>query len=378
MASDDEGDLMDRREFLHAGTALSLAGLAGARWSGAGQAALGEQTLWLNWNENPMGLSPKARDAALGVVMSRANRYPDLSRAELAATVAKQHGVGPENVVLGCGSTQILRSIIAAYSSAGKVLVLAEPTFEAVVRYQRPFTYQVHRVPLDSRYAHDIARMKKKVGRGPAVVYICNPNNPTATLTPSAEIDAWIREAPESVLFAVDEAYYEYVEDPSYWTAARWVSERPNVVVTRTFSKIYAMAGLRLGYALAQEPTARHLREFLSADNANGVALAAARASLEDANLIPASRQVNAAAKRIAVACLEELGIEYLLSHANFLMHRVDGDLKTYIQRLRDQGIRVGRPFPPMLAFNRLSQGLPGEMERWAEALRSFRTRGWV
>ena len=368
---------MDRREFLQAGTAAGLIGIVGVRWTGAEQAAPQNTTLWLNWNENPMGLSANVREAA-ETALSRANRYPDVSRAELASIVARQHGVGPENVVLGCGSTQILRSIVAAYAAERNRLVLAEPTFEAVVRYQRPFAFEVERVPLDSRHAHDIARMKQAAGEGPAVVYLCNPNNPTGTLTPSSEIDAWIQEAPESVLFAVDEAYFEYVEDPSYWTAAKWVSERPNVVVTRTFSKIYAMAGLRLGYALAEESTARRLRDFLSADNANGVAVAAARASLEDNDLLAKSRKVNAAARAIAISCLDDLGIEHLPSHTNFLMHRVQGDLPTYIQRMQDDGIRVGRPFPPMLEFNRLSLGLPTEMERWAATVRTFHGQGWV
>ena len=368
---------MDRREFFQAGAAAGLVGLAGPRWLEAEQAVAPDTTLYLNWNENPMGLSPKVRKAAQEA-LSRANRYPDLSRAELASIVAEQHGVRLENVVLGCGSTQILRSIVAAHAEEGNSLVLAEPTFEAMVQYQRPFGYEVQRVPLDKRFAHDIARMKQAVGQGSAVVYICNPNNPTATLTPSSEIDAWIQEAPASVVFVIDEAYHEYVEDSSYLTAAKWVSERSGVVVTRTFSKIYAMAGLRLGYALAHEKTARRLRKFMSVDNANGVAVAAARASLQDGDLIPASRRVNAAAKTIAVSCLDELGIEYLPSHANFLMHRVPGDLKTYIQRMREKGLRVGRPFPPMLGFNRLSLGLPAEMERWAATLRSFRASGWV
>jgi len=292
--------------------------------------------------------------------------------------LARQHDVGPENVVLGCGSTQILQSVVAAHAAKTSLLVLAEPTFEAMVRYQRPFSYQVRKIGLDSRYAHDISQMKRAVGQGPALVYLCNPNNPTGTLTPSAEIDAWIQEAPKTVVFAVDEAYFEYVEDPSYWTATKWVSERSNVVVTRTFSKIYAMAGLRLGYALAQEPTARLLREFVSADNTNGVALAVGKASLEDRDLIPASRKVNAQSKAIVLSCLEDLGLEHLPCHTNFLMHRVNGDLQAYIQRMRERGIRVGRPFPPMTQFNRLTLGLPEEMELWAATLRSFRAEGWV
>jgi histidinol-phosphate aminotransferase len=368
---------MDRREFLQGGAAVGVLGLTGGWSLPASAAASRDSTLWLNWNENPAGLSPLAREAALEA-LSRGHRYPDLSRAELAADLASSHGVGVENIVLGCGSTQILRAVVAAHAGQMECLVLAEPTFEAVVRYQRPFGVEVSRVPLNNQYAHDLQRMREEVGERAALVYLCNPNNPTATLTPSAEIDAWIREASAEVLFLIDEAYYEYVENPGYRSASKWVLERPNVVVTRTFSKIFGMAGLRLGYGLAQEATAKRLREFLSADNVNGVVVAAARAAIADPELVPKSRQANEKAKSVALACLDDLELEHLPSHASFLMHRVEGDLKTYIQRMRDRGIRVGRPFPPLLGFNRLSLGLPEEMERWAATLEDFRARGWV
>lgn len=369
---------MNRRDFLRSGAVLGAFGVAGLpsiRAVTSGKSPAG--TLWLNWNENPLGLAPSAREAVAAAV-DRAHRYPDLVRAELATTLARANGVRPENVVLGCGSTQVLQAIVLAFASPNAVLVLAEPTFEAVVQYQRPLSYRVEKVALDARWAHDLQQMKDKVAHRPAVVYLCNPNNPTATLTPSSEIDEWIEKAPESVLFAIDEAYYEYVDDASYRTAMKWVRERTNVVVTRTFSKIYAMAGMRLGYAVAHESTARRLRQFLSQDNVNGLAITAARACLEDGELIARSRKINAQSRRIAHATLNELGLEYLPSHANFLMHRVGSDLEGYIRRMQERGIRVGRPFPPMLTYNRLSLGLPEEMQQWAEALRAGRQEGWI
>ena len=368
---------MDRRAFLRAGAALGMISLAGRRQVEGGVHPGTEATTWLSWNENPYGLPTSARRAALEAV-DRAHRYPDRARAELATRVAELNGVEPANVVIGCGSTQILQSLVLQEAAADKPLVIAEPTFEAMIRYQRPWQFRVERVPLDSRYAHDIGRMRERVGSGGALVYICNPNNPTATLTPGTEIDAWISEASGDVMFTVDEAYHEYVEAEGYRSAVRWIADRPNVVVTRTFSKIYAMAGLRLGYALCHERTARRLRQFVSADNASGVALAAAGASLADPDVVPRSREANAAAKKIAIGCLDELALAHLPSHANFLMHRVNGDLSSYIERMRESGIRVGRPFPPMLEFNRLTLGLPGEMERWAETLRSFRAQGHI
>ena len=371
---------MNRRDFMRVGAALGLAGLGrGPRLAAQelAPAAAGE-TLWLNWNENAMGLAPAARQAALDA-MSRAHRYPDAARQELIAALAAENGVAAESIVLGAGSTQVLQMIVLAASSPGTALVLASPTFEAMLRYQRPLAYRVEKVPLDGRFAHDLERMRARLGKGrPALVYLCNPNNPTGTLTPTGEIKAWIFEAPETVLFAVDEAYHEYVRSPGYTSAVRWVGERPNLVVTRTFSKIYAMAGLRLGYAVAHPETARRLGEFISVDNVNGVVLAAALAALRDRNLVPRSRATNERAKRITQSCLDELGLAYLPSHTNFLMHRVPGDLDAYRRRMQERGIRVGRPFPPLLGHNRLSLGLPEQMERFTDVLRDFRERGWV
>lgn len=378
---------MNRRDFIRAGTALGVVGLgrmvalpeaAGAAQTAAASPAGVAPALHLNSNENPLGLAPAARRAVIEA-LGTANRYPDDSRERLIDTLAARHGVARASIVLGTGSTDILQMIMQAAAMPNELLVLADPTFEAIIRYQRPLAYRVVQVPLDEHFAHDIQRMRDAVReRRPAVVYICNPNNPTGTLTPSADVDAWIEEAPETVLFAVDEAYYEYVRAPGYWSAAKWIGERPNVVVAHTFSKIYAMAGLRLGYAIAHPDTAERLREFLSADNATALALAAALASLEDRDLISRSRAANEKAKKITIDCLDELGLEHLPSHTNFLMHRINGDLDTYRRRMRERGIYVGRPFPPLLGYNRVSLGLPEEMERFTEVLRQFRAKGWV
>jgi histidinol-phosphate aminotransferase len=176
----------------------------------------------------------------------------------------------------------------------------------------------------------------------------------------------------------MDEAYYEYVDDASYWSALKWVDDKPNVIVVRTFSKIYGMAGMRLGYGVAHPTTARRLTDFISANNTNVLACAAGQASLADAGLGPRSIEVNHAAKAIVHETLDELGLEYLPTQTNFIMHRINGDLRDYIGRMREQGVFVGRPFPPMLEWNRLSFGLPEEMDRWADALKSLRAMGSI
>jgi len=383
---------MNRREFLRAGVAVGVAGAGGAvgvaatPWPSQSAAAAPRVAprsatgpLRLNYNENPLGLSPVARQA-IGAELDEAHRYPDALREVVRQLLADRNGVQTENVVLGNGSTEILQMIVQAASSPGAGLVLADPTFEAMSRYQRPYSYRIEKVPLDAGFGHDLGRMKEVVAahRRPTIVYICNPNNPTGTVTASADVDAWIEEAPETVLFAVDEAYIEYVKAPGYWSAIKWIEQRPNVVVVRTFSKIYAMAGMRLGYAFAHPETAGRLREFMSSDNANGLALAAARASLTDEGLVERSRLANAEALSIATDCLDELELDYLPSHASFLMHRVKGDLRRYIDRMRQSGIYVGRPFAPLLGYNRLSMGVPAEMARVVDVWRDFRRRDWI
>jgi len=383
---------MDRRGFITTGVAAGLVGLSGrataleAAVSRGGvlrrrarPAGPANGVIKLSSNENPAGLSPAARDAvteALGV----ANRYPRETRTRMVEAVARYHGVPKESVVLGAGSTEVLQMSVQALQAPRARLVIADPTFEDVPRYQRPFAYELVKVPLDARYAHDLGHMREIAEEAwrPSVVYLCNPNNPTGTLTPSDEIDAWIRSAHESTFFLVDEAYFEYAGDPAYHTALPWIPEHPNVIVVRTFSKIYGMAGMRLGYGLAHPDTARRLRDFISANNANQLALAAGLACLGDEELIRRSVRLNATALGIARSTLDDLGLEYLPTQTNFLMHRIAGDLEAYRKRMLDAGIRVGRPFPPMLEWNRVSIGLPEEMARWADTLRDFRKKGWV
>jgi len=376
---------MDRRDFLKAGAAAGLGRLvAFPRRLEAAPQVPGQQTssvsaIRLNSNENPLGLSPSAR-MAVEKAIAEANRYPDAAREELAEALAVKLGVTADNIVLGNGSTEILQIVVQASDASQGTLVMADPTFEAISWYQRTLTYAIEKVPLTSSFAHDVQQMRDRVAasRGSAVVYLCNPNNPTGTLTSSAEIDAWIEEAPETVRFVVDEAYLEYVKAPGYWSAIKWVQDRPNVIVARTFSKIYGMAGMRLGYAVARPDTARRLREFLTWDNANSLALAAGLASLADEGLEARGRAVNEVALTMTRNCLDELELGYLPSHTNFLMHRIQGDVKEYIGRMRDRGLHVGRPFPALPSYNRLSMGLPEEMEIWAKTLKDFRQQGWV
>ncbi len=380
---------MQRRDFIRAGTLSGfVAGtgvLGGSVMSplAALTANPGRRTssgsVRLNSNENPLGISPAAKDALVEAI-GLSNRYPSEQQGKLVAKLAAAHDVAENQVVIGTGSAEVLQMAVQAFAAPRAKLVMADPTYEAVTNYQRTESFELVKVPLTGTYEHDLDGMRKAAeGSGrPALVYLCNPNNPTATITPSAEIDAWIAEAPEHVFFLSDEAYIEYVEDERMWSSLPWIAKKRNVLVVKTFSKIYGLAGLRLGYGIAHPDTAARLTDFASRNNANQLAIAAAGASFRDESLMKKSRATNRTAREMVEVTLDELGLERLPTHANFLMHRISGDLATYRSRMAEVGFLVGRDFPPMLDWNRLSFGLPDDMGRFCDTLRDFRRKGWV
>jgi histidinol-phosphate aminotransferase len=312
----------------------------------------------------------------------RAHEYPGARMQALREALAAHHDLEPAGIVLGSGSTEVLQMAVQCQVRSGLRVVLAEPTFEDVDRYVLPHSDQVEvvRVPLlmGSR-AHDLDAMARAAdrGRGGSVVYVCNPNNPTGTVTPVAPLKDWIARSPEH-FFLVDEAYVEYAEDPAYEPLDRWAWERPNVVVTRTFSKAYGLAGLRVGYAVAHPDTAERMRMFATPTNPSHAGCLAALAALEDEEYVQRGLELNRRSRSLVLRVLDELGLSSMPSHTNFVLHQIGGDLDAYRSRMADSGFLVGRPFPPFLGHNRVSLGLPEDMERWAEVLRQFRRRGWV
>ncbi len=334
----------------------------------------------LSSNENPLGIPPASRDAVLAG-LGEANRYPGASRRALTEVLAKKHGVEPEGIVLGNGSTEILQMGVQARMDPGLRLVTPTPTYEDVFEYTEPHPWvEVRAVPLLPDYSHDLTAMEEATAGSeePVLVYICNPNNPTGSLTPVGDVLAWIHRTPEHVHFMVDEAYFEFVDSEEYRSLDQVAWENPRVIVARTFSKVYGMAGMRLGYAVAHPAAAAWLRTFAPGPNTNHLALVAGVAALEDPAWVDYSVEANLRSREMAFQVLEELELEYLPSHTNFVMHRINGGLDLYIRRMREEGIRVGRAFPPMTSYNRVSFGLEEEMGRWAEALRSFRRKGWI
>ena len=376
---------MRRRSFLRSGflalgaPAIISAGTPGRTFLPTGKTQA-DGSIRLSSNENALGMPPVSREAIING-MGEANRYPSFSRRALTEAVAEKHGIPAEGIVLGNGSTEILQMGVQAFMDPKLRLVSPTPTFEDVFEYSNPHPWvDVRAIPLLPDYSHDLSGMEE-AARGstdPVLAYICNPNNPTGSLTSVRDVESWIGRAGENVFFLVDEAYFEFVDSDEYHSLDKVAWENPNVVVARTFSKVYGMAGMRLGYAVAHPETAHRLGAFAAGPNTNHLALVAGLAALQDPEWVGESVGTNLESRRMAYEVLDELGLEYIPSHTNFVMHRISGDLRQYISRMADAGIRVGRPFPPMLDYNRCSFGLPSEMGRFAETLRDFRRKGWV
>jgi histidinol-phosphate aminotransferase len=319
----------------------------------------------LNANENPYGPSPAAINA-MRDAFSESARYPDDEVENLTADVAKLHGVGTDGVIIGAGSSEILKLVAAAYTSPSRKLVMAAPTFESIGRYSTVAGAEVVNVPLDAAYAHDLAKMAAVSDAG--VIYVCNPNNPTATITPAAAMRAFLDSLNPSTIVLVDEAYHHYVMSPNYESVIPQIASRPNLIVARTFSKIYAMAGLRAGYAVAQPEVIKKLERQKAYDSMSVMALVAARASLADTAHVAEGRKRNAATKHDLVARLEKMGYSVLPSEANFLMIDLRREVKPVIGALRERNVQVGRVFPAMPKHLRVTVGTPEEMDKFVDA----------
>ena len=322
-------------------------------------------------NENPYGPSPKAK-AALDVCDGVAARYPDGAERAMEEELARFHGVKRENILLGCGSGEILRVADVAFVRPGMNAVAAEPTFEAVLNYVGVLRAEPVKVALTSDHRHDLQRMAAACTSKTGLVYVCNPNNPTATIVRKAELSDFIPRVPATTTILVDEAYFHFVEDPAYGSAMGWIGEHPNVVVARTFSKVYGMAGMRLGYAVGAKETIARMRERTLYSNANAGVLAAALASLNDEEYVAKCRgQINGTREWVTGE-LKKDGREVVESHANFFMVNMGTDVKPVIEAFRAKGIEVGRRFPSMGNYLRVTVGTREEMEAFLGAFREI------
>jgi histidinol-phosphate aminotransferase len=258
-----------------------------------------------------------------------------------------------------------------AFLSPGKSVVAAEPTFEAVLAFASVTRADPIKVPLTSDYRHDLARMAAACNGSTGLVYVCNPNNPTGTIVRKEELGNFIQRVPRTTVILVDEAYYHFVEDERYASAFEWIASHPNVLVVRTFSKIYGLAGMRLGYGVGSKEIISAMRPHRIWSNANAAVLEAALASLADTgNLARCRRAMNESRRALCVE-MEKDRRATIPSQANFVMIDVGSDVQPVIAALRERNVLVGRKFPSLPNWLRVSMGTPEEMQQFVAALRA-------
>jgi histidinol-phosphate aminotransferase len=279
--------MSSRRTFLISAGAAAFAGLgrASAETQQPAQAtADAGGVVRLDRNENPYGPSPRVVDA-IRDSMQKVSRYPRSETDLLADRIAAMHHVKRDQVVLGCGSTDILRMAAGAFLGPDKQLMQATPTYEVMESYARAASAKVISIPITHRYAHDVAAILAHTTPATGLVYVCNPNNPTATLTPREELESLVEKLPPSTYIVIDEAYHHYAgQSAEYASFIDRPVDNPRLIATRTFSIAYGLAGLRVGYAVTSAETARKLQAYALENRVNDFAIRAAMAALDDAD----------------------------------------------------------------------------------------------
>lgn len=315
-------------------------------------------------NENPYGPAASVLEAVT-VSAREGNRYPGPVQQKLIDTIAAKFALRADHVMLSGGSGDILRAAVEAFTSKTKALVSGVPSYESPVRTAHSLGNLVREVPLDTDLRLDLAAMgAKSIGAG--LLYICNPNNPTSTSVTARDVGAAIdkvaRTSPGTYIL-VDEAYFEYSDLPGFDTAVPYVLKHPQVIVARTFSKIHAMAGMRAGYALAQPKTIALMRAYHSNSGMSVMTMAAAAASLLDTGNLEKNQAANRDVRQMTVAAFTSAGYRVAQSDANFVFVEIKRDARGFQEACRRQGVAVGRAFPPMTTWARISIGTKAEME---------------
>jgi histidinol-phosphate aminotransferase len=324
-----------------------------------------EQIVKLASNENPLGMSPKAQAAALAAMANLA-RYPD--DFALKQALAERTGLGMEHVVLGNGSNDLLDIVARVFLAPGRTAILAQYAF-AVYPLATLAAGAEPVVVAAKDFGHDLEAMQAAIRPDTRLIWIANPNNPTGTFVPYAQLRAFLQGVPADVVVVLDEAYNEYLPPAERVDTTAWLPELPNLVITRTFSKIYGMAGLRIGYALTSAEIADLMNRVRQPFNCNNLALAAAVAALDDHQFVASSYALNRSGMAQIVSGLKRLGCAHIPSHGNFVTFR-SAAATLVNQKLLQQGVIV-RPIAAygMPEWLRVTIGSEGENARFLAAL---------
>jgi histidinol-phosphate aminotransferase len=316
-------------------------------------------------NENPVGPGLRVFDA-IRRHLEESNRYPVLAEDDLIAAIARVQSVSPTNVILGCGSGELLRAAVHAFTSRDAAFVGAAPTFEAPGEFAKFLGASVRMVPVNSTLGLDLDGMLN-AARGAGLVYVCNPNNPTATVHSKSDVVAFIEDlnrASPNTTVLVDEAYFEYVEHPAYGSVIPIAVTNPRVVVLRTFSKVFGMAGLRVGYAVARSETVAKMTPWIMGSNVTQLSLVAGVAALEDSMHTAEEVRRNRVVKAFTRTFFADAGYAMSAGDANFIMVDIRRSAAAFKSECLRKGVAVGRAFPSLPNHSRITFGTMKEMRK--------------
>jgi histidinol-phosphate aminotransferase len=372
-----DGFLLTRRAL---GRSVALGTLGAALWPNAAASAMQtamvpkrnrptdaelKNLIRIGANENPYGVGPAAAEAIRQHVVS-ANRYPNELTMQLMTTLATFHDVPVEWIALSPGSGDVLRGATMTFTSPTLPLVGAAPTFEAPARIAEMAGVPVRAPKVLANGQLDLVSMAAQ-GAGAGMFYICNPNNPTGSIVSAAAVSDFVtraRKVNTDGMILIDEAYSDLVDDPSFGSAVPLIKSDKKILVSRTFSKIHGMAGLRVGYGIGHPDTLALLRKNLSMGNLAVTSIAAAIASMGDTENMKKQKALNRDTRAATRQAFEKAGFTVLPSEANFLMVDIKKDVREYQNACRQAGVMIARPFPPLNTYARITIGTVEEMQK--------------
>ena len=323
-------------------------------------------------NENNYGIPDSVMKSMEGA-WKYAGRY-GYPASGIQQAIAEFDGVKAENVMITAGSGEVLQVVGTTFLLGGKKVLGVEPSYNSVYQHATTIKSEAIKLPLTADFRQDmnqIIDVAKKRASEIGFVYLCNPNNPTGVIVTKQEIKLLLDSLPTGMPVLIDEAYHHYVDDPNYATSMPYVNEGRPVIVARTFSKIAAMAALRVGYAVATPEIIQKMRPF-STGSVNVLAQYGAVAALKDKAAMAAAKQKTLAQREKTIKELKALGYDVIPSQSNFFMVGLRREVQPVINAVRDEGVLVGRPFPPMTQHLRVSVGLPEEMDRFVVAFKKI------
>ncbi len=322
----------------------------------------------LSSNENPYGPSEFVRKA-MTESFDLGCRYPGSYAGTLVDLIAEKEGVSADHIVVTGGSTEGLKITGLTYGIDSGEIIAARPTFLSMLNYAELFGAHINWVPVGKDMGLDLEEMEKRISNRTKLIFLCNPNNPTSTVLPKEKLWDFCRSVSKNTVVFSDEAYYEFIEEDDYPSMVELVKEGQHVIVSRTFSKVYGLAGLRIGYLIARPDIAQMLQRRVVAYT-NILAIKAAQASMMDKEFYGHSISKNREAKKIIYDTLDELQLRYVKSHTNFVFFQSGRPIQQLIGEMRNEGVQIGRPFPPFMDWCRISTGTLDEVRIFANSLK--------